>query len=170
LRCGALFTFQPGGFFRGGVLAGETFGEALILPFSMFVGLLTGESDGAGVFVGDELGEGVPLRFSVFAGFATGVGVFAGGGFGDGVTLTVSALDFSRVGCCDSWSVAGTAIAVGSSIAVGCLTGVGVAGAESVSFGVDAVSGSNKRPRRCETVGDTDGCEVGVELAIGAGV
>lgn len=167
-------TFQAGDFFGFGVLDGEAFGDALTLLFNVFAGLPSGGFEGAGALVDRGFGDGLLLCFGGSAGFATGVavgvGVLAGGGFGDGLTLTLGALDFSRVRCCDSCSsVVGNAIAVGSSTAVGRLTGVGAAVGEPVTFGGDAVSGNNKRPRLCETVGDTDGPEIGVELAIGTG-
>jgi hypothetical protein len=50
----------------------------------------------------------------------------------------------------------GAGIKVGSSIAVGCLTGVGVGVAAALTLGVGVPGGSNRRPRRCDTVGEAE--------------
>jgi hypothetical protein len=50
-------------------------------------------------------------------------------------------------------------------MAVGRLDGVGVVVTAVLALGVGVPAGSNSRPRRCDTVGDSDAEEMGVEVA-----
>ena len=107
------------------------------------------------------------MRFSDFIGLLTGdfdgVGVLAGDDFRDDATLMLCDLDFSGVGRGGLLAV-GHGIAVGSSTAAGEFTGAGVGVAIDPLFGVGAPSGSNNRPRRCDTVAEAGAEERGHRL------
>lgn len=127
--------------------------------FGDFFGLAAGNF--FGLTIGDFLGVGVGV----------GVGVLAGDDFCGPLAVTLCNLDFSGVRSADSRSPAvGNVIAVGSSIAVGRFAGVGIALAVALALGVDVPTGSNKRPRLCEIVGEAVGPKVRVELTLGTGV
>lgn len=144
-----------GGFDGVGVLVGD---------FRRFV-FLTGDLDGVGVFAGDFSG------FGSVAGDFTGVGVLAGDGFGDGVTEPWSDLGFTWARDWDSRAEAvGQGIAVGSSTAGGFAVGVAAAVRDGLGLEVGVTAGSNKRPRRRDTGGDTEGRAIGVSVIFGNGV
>lgn len=176
-------------------MAGDDFGDGVTFGFNGFVGFATGDCDGVGVLVGDDrlicfsagdfdgvgvlvgngFSDGVTFGFNGFVGLATGdcdgAGVFAGDGVGDAGASTIGDLDLLPVRCCNSGSeVVGNGIAVGSSIAAGRFEGVGVGVTLATRPGVGAPSGSNKRPRLCDTVGETIDCDTGVEVTLGTGI
>jgi hypothetical protein len=53
---------------------------------------------------------------------------------------------------------------------VGRLNGVGVVGTAVLALGVGVPAGSKSRPRRCDTVGDADAEDMGVEVAVLRGI
>lgn len=139
----------------------------------MGLGLAFGDCFGlaAGDFFGLAISDFFGLAIGDFFGVGIGVGVLAGDGSCGALAFTLCNLDFSGVRSGDSRSPAvGNKIAVGSSIAVGRFAGVGVALAAALVPGVDVPTGSNKRPRLCEIVGEAVGPKVGVELTLGTGV
>lgn len=143
------------------------------MGFGDFFGLGTGDFFGLGVgdFFGVAAGDFFGLAIGDFFGVGVGGGVLAGDDSGGALALTLCTLDFSGVRCADSRSPAvGNGITVGSSIAVGRFAGVGVALAAALALGVDVPTGSNKRPRLCEIVGDAVGPKVSAELTLGTGV
>jgi hypothetical protein len=158
-----------------GLGAGDFFG----LGVGDFFGLGVGDFFGLGVgdFFGVAAGNFFGLAIGDFFGVGVGGGVLAGDDSGGALALALCNLDFSGVRCADSRSPAvGNGITVGSSIAVGRFAGVGVgvgvgvALAAALALGVDVPTGSNKRPRLCEIVGDAVGLKVSAELTLGTGV
>jgi hypothetical protein len=144
---------------------GECDGVGVLPGDVISCGFLAGDLDGVGLFAGDF------CSFGSLAGDFNGVGVLAGDGFGDGVTLTFSDLDFPWVrGWLSRTEAVGHGIAVGSSTAVGRVVAVAVAAGERLVLGVGAAAGINKRPRRCDIGDDTEGRAIGVSEMLGNGV
>ena len=135
LGCFALFIFQTE--FAFGVLDGDE----------------VGDSFGFGVRTGDNFEDG--FGFGGGASGSIGDGFDAGFSLSNGLALCAGSFAFSRVGC--TLIGVGHGIAVGSSIGVDRLTGVGVAVAAGLVLGTGAPAGINNRPRRCEGVGEVGG-------------